>query len=89
MADHLNKLLFSDSEEEIDLPIPRERKEYLRTDFFELYDELNFKRRFRLSKESALRVLVEIERLLEYTSDKFLYFYFKYFKFGFRNIQYS
>ena len=46
MADHLNKLLFSDSEEEIDLPLPRGRK-YIRTDFFELYDELNFKRRFR------------------------------------------
>lgn len=42
---------------------------YERSDFFSSLDDIAFKRRFRLSKESVLFVLTYIETDLEYSND--------------------
>ncbi len=41
-----------------------------RTDYFDIYDDVDFIRHFRLSKRTALSVLEKIEEKLEFNSDK-------------------
>lgn len=46
------------------------RQVYARTDYFHFYSDELFRVRFRLSKETALHVLQQIEHRLEYLEDR-------------------
>jgi len=43
---------------------------HVRENYLEKYDELNFFRRFRLKKQSVIRILEEIQDRLEYTHNR-------------------
>ncbi|CAH1366211.1 unnamed protein product, partial [Tenebrio molitor] len=45
------------------------RQVYVRNNYFDSYDNVNFRRRFRISKQCCLNLLVIIEERLEYPSD--------------------
>lgn len=51
----------------VDFGFPRRR--YIRSNYFEDLDELQFFQRFRLRKNTTLNVLEEIEHLIEYPHD--------------------
>lgn len=46
------------------------RQVYVRTDYFHFFSDELFRVRFRLSKETALYVLQQIEHRLEYLEDR-------------------
>ena len=69
MLDIVREILFSDEEEDsFIVSLPRSICE--RKDFFSMYDEKNFRRRFRLSKNAVLNVFSEIEQHLTYETNK-------------------
>lgn len=69
----LNNLVFNEESDESDNEglgqFRRARWIREREDFFEDYDEVDFKTHFRLSRRSALLVLDRIENNLEFPTD--------------------
>lgn len=69
MADRLRALIEdSDSDDEYLPRRPRWIQE--RNNYFDDYDNIDFIKRFRLSKRAALCLLTKIEHKLEYDSDR-------------------
>lgn len=68
--DYLGDFLDEDLEvvDLVELGFPK--KVYTRSNYFQTLDPLNFYKRFRVYKETALFVLTEIEEELEYSSDR-------------------
>lgn len=66
--DVVNYLIDEDDDEEVeevlDLRIPR--KVYVREDYFNSFEDNDFFKRFRLTKETVLQLLIQIEANLEY-----------------------
>jgi len=50
--------------------IPRPRKVYIRNSLFDNLDDFNFRKRFRLSRQTVLALLAQIEDQLEFPYDK-------------------
>lgn len=70
MAQGMYNLIFEEESDDDDVIVRRPRWLRERCDFFELYDEVDFKIHFRLSKQSAMYVLELIENRLEYPTEK-------------------
>ena len=60
----------SDDDELLIYDVRRPRWIRERNNYFEEYDDVDFKTRFRLSKESVLSVLDHIEHQLEFPTDR-------------------
>ncbi|XP_063223384.1 putative nuclease HARBI1 isoform X2 [Bacillus rossius redtenbacheri] len=65
-----NVIFEEDSDGDDFIPLRRPRTIRERSNYFESYDEVEFRTHFRLSKQSAHRLLEMIEAHLEYPSDR-------------------
>lgn len=63
-------LAFEDSSDDEDVVIRRPRWIREREDHFNNLDDVDFFTRFRLTKQTVLSVLIQIENSLEFTSDR-------------------
>ena len=73
MAAALNAIAYevqSDEEYHDDIPRPRPRWIRERSSYFEEYDDVDFLTRFRMSKETTVTILQQIEDQLEFPSDR-------------------
>lgn len=73
MADLMHQVLFSDSDKD---DFRNTRITFVRKNFLELFDESEFKKRFRVNKVSAFNIVQEIEDIIQYPSDRYLAYYF-------------
>lgn len=64
---------FDSSSDDEYVPLRRPRWIRERNQHFENFDDTDFETRFRLSKESALYVLSQIEDKLEFSSDRYVF----------------
>lgn len=75
MAAALNNIAFevSSDEDYVDeAQIPRPRWIRERHSYFDEYDDVDFKTRFRMSKETTLSILEQIEEQLEFPSNRYV-----------------
>ena len=69
MAELLHRIIYDDYLEEFLNVLIRRRIE--RIQHFEIWNDLEFYKRFRMTKETCMAVLQKIEHLLEYPTDRY------------------